>query len=51
MMRGGRQRTVTEGATLFHCTAVRPSWSRTVTLTASIGHHRFYRQGAWVAQR
>jgi spore germination cell wall hydrolase CwlJ-like protein len=51
IMLAGRPRSVTDGATHFHSTAVRPSWSRTLTQTASIGHHRFYRQGARVAQR
>jgi spore germination cell wall hydrolase CwlJ-like protein len=47
----GQPRTVTDGATHFHATFVSPSWSRTLTRTASIGHHRFYRQGTRVAQR
>lgn len=47
----GRPRTVTDGATHFHATYVSPSWSRTFTRTASIGNHRFYRQGTRVAQR
>jgi flagellar basal body rod protein FlgB len=42
---------VTDGATHFHATFVSPSWSRTFTRTASIGNHRFYRQGTRVAQR
>jgi spore germination cell wall hydrolase CwlJ-like protein len=47
----GRPRTVTDGATHFHATYVSPGWSRTFTRTASIGNHRFYRQGTRVAQR
>ncbi len=34
---------LTSGATHYHTTAVRPSWSRVYTHTASIGVHRFYR--------
>jgi spore germination cell wall hydrolase CwlJ-like protein len=42
---------VTDGATHFHNTSVRPGWSRNLTRTAAIGHHVFYRQGTRVAQR
>lgn len=34
---------LTNGATHYHTTAVRPRWSRTYTKTASIGVHVFYR--------
>ena len=34
---------LTQGATHYHTTAVRPRWSRVYTHTASIGVHRFYR--------
>ncbi|MCV6587244.1 MAG: cell wall hydrolase [Marinibacterium sp.] len=34
---------LTSGATHYHTTAVRPSWSRVYRHTASIGVHRFYR--------
>ena len=34
---------LTDGATHYHTTAVRPRWSRTYTKTASIGVHLFYR--------
>lgn len=37
-------RPLTEGATHYHTTAVRPSWSRKYTRTAKIGVHVFYRQ-------
>jgi spore germination cell wall hydrolase CwlJ-like protein len=47
----GQPRTVTAGATHFHAGHVAPGWSRTLTRTASIGNHRFYRQGTQVAQR
>ncbi|MEM6340501.1 MAG: cell wall hydrolase [Pseudomonadota bacterium] len=34
---------LTNGATHYHTTAVRPRWSRTYTRTARIGMHIFYR--------
>ncbi|GAA6161084.1 MULTISPECIES: cell wall hydrolase [Ruegeria] len=34
---------LTEGATHYHTTAVRPSWARVYTETARIGVHIFYR--------
>lgn len=34
---------LTDGATHYHTTAVRPRWSRTYTKTAAIGVHVFYR--------
>ncbi|MEO0503196.1 MAG: cell wall hydrolase [Pseudomonadota bacterium] len=39
----GRAPELTNGATHYHTTAVRPRWSRVYTHTASIGVHRFYR--------
>lgn len=45
LMLAGRERTVTDGATHFHTTAVRPSWSRKLTRVAKVGHHVFYRAG------
>ncbi|MRX51855.1 cell wall hydrolase [Paracoccus sp. S-4012] len=39
----GAPRTLTEGATYFHATSVRPSWSRKFLRTARIGSHIFYR--------
>jgi spore germination cell wall hydrolase CwlJ-like protein len=50
MLLDGRERDVTDGATHFHATYVRPGWSRKLARTASIGHHMFYRQGTRVAQ-
>lgn len=47
----GRPRTVTEGATHFHATFVRPGWSRKFARTAAIGNHVFYRQPTRVAAR
>ncbi len=43
LMLQGRPRLVTDGATHFHATYVRPSWSRRLTQTAAIGRHIFYR--------
>lgn len=34
---------LTDGATHYHTTAVRPRWSRTYTKTAQFGTHLFYR--------
>ncbi|MEM6890442.1 MAG: cell wall hydrolase [Pseudomonadota bacterium] len=39
----GRAPTLTEGATHYHTTAVRPSWARVYQKTATIGQHIFYR--------
>jgi spore germination cell wall hydrolase CwlJ-like protein len=39
----GSQAGLTEGATYYHTTAVRPRWSRSFTKTAQIGVHLFYR--------
>ncbi|GGX54916.1 cell wall hydrolase [Tateyamaria omphalii] len=39
----GRAPALTEGATHYHTTAVRPRWSRVYTKTAAIGVHIFYR--------
>ncbi len=44
-------RTVTDGATHFHATYVRPGWARRMTRTAAIGAHLFYRTGDAMAQR
>lgn len=43
IMVAGRARTITDGATHFHATYVRPGWSGKLTRTAAIGHHIFYR--------
>jgi hypothetical protein len=50
LMLAGRPRTVTDGATHFHATHVRPNWSRSFTRTAAIGHHVFYREPTRAAQ-
>lgn len=39
----GKAPEVTEGATHYHTTAVKPRWSKTYTKTAAIGTHIFYR--------
>lgn len=41
----GAPRALTNGATYFHTTAVRPSWSKRFTRTTKIGSHIFYRRG------
>jgi spore germination cell wall hydrolase CwlJ-like protein len=51
LMLDGHPRSVTDGALFFHATYVAPSWSRTMTRTAAIGNHRFYRPATRVAQR
>ncbi len=43
-MLDGAARALTEGATHFHTTAVRPRWARRFPQTARIGSHLFYRQ-------
>nr|WP_242500598.1 cell wall hydrolase [Tropicimonas sp. IMCC6043] len=40
---GVARRKLTDGATHYHTTAVRPSWARSFAQTAAIGVHRFYR--------
>ncbi len=40
----GAPRKLTDGATYYHTSSVRPRWSRKFRRTASIGVHRFYRQ-------
>ena len=39
----GAPRTLTNGATHYHTTAVRPKWAKRFENTAKIGVHRFYR--------
>jgi spore germination cell wall hydrolase CwlJ-like protein len=36
-------RGITEGATHYHADYVNPRWARTLTLTGTIGVHKFYR--------
>jgi len=51
LMLDGVPRTLTKGATYYHTTAVRPSWSRKFTRTAQIGVHLFYSAPERVARR
>lgn len=44
VMIDGAPRDLTDGATHFHTTAVRPRWSRSFARTAHIGAHLFYRE-------
>ena len=41
----GAPRNLTGGATYFHTTYVKPSWSKRFTRTTKIGAHVFYRRG------
>ena len=45
----GRAPALTNGATYYHTTAVKPRWSRVFTRTAQIGVHLFYRDGVRTA--
>ncbi|HGG06522.1 MAG TPA: cell wall hydrolase [Aliiroseovarius sp.] len=40
----GAARNLTDGATYYHTTAVKPSWARKFIRTAKIGVHLFYRK-------
>ncbi len=51
MMIDGAARTLTDGATHFHTTAVRPAWASRFPQTARIGTHIFYRQPVRVSSR
>jgi hypothetical protein len=44
VMLDGAPRALTEGATHFHTTGVRPGWARRYPQTAAIGAHLFYRK-------
>ena len=45
----GKAPTLTDGATYYHTTAVKPRWSRVFTRTTQIGVHLFYRDGVRTA--
>ncbi len=45
----GKAPRLTDGATYYHTTAVKPRWSRVFTRTAKIGVHLFYRDGVQTA--
>ena len=49
LMLAGAPRDLTDGATYYHTTGVRPDWSRKFARTATIGVHHFYRPGRAVA--
>jgi spore germination cell wall hydrolase CwlJ-like protein len=51
LMLQGDPRTLTQGATHFHATYVKPAWARSMARTASIGQHRFYRSTTITAAR
>ncbi|WP_240705140.1 cell wall hydrolase [Pacificoceanicola onchidii] len=44
LMLQGAPRNLTQGATFYHTTAVRPSWAKKFRRTAKIGVHLFYRR-------
>lgn len=44
IMMGGAPRELTDGATHFHTTGVRPTWARDFARTAQFGSHLFYRE-------
>ena len=49
-MLSGLPRKLTGGATYYHTTAVRPSWSRKFAHTTTIGVHKFYRPNRRLSQ-
>ena len=49
LMLDGAERSLTNGATYYHTTAVRPSWSRRFERTTQIGVHLFYRTNTHTA--
>nr|WP_245897780.1 cell wall hydrolase [Pseudoprimorskyibacter insulae] len=50
VMLSGAPRPLTKGATYYHTTAVKPSWSSRFAKTATIGVHQFYRAATRVSQ-
>ncbi len=44
-------RPLTNGATHYHTTAVRPFWSRSLSRTAKYGAHIFYKRGTQLSRR
>ncbi len=46
----GAPRNLTDGATHYHTSAVRPRWAKAFAQTATIGYHLFYRQADRVAR-
>lgn len=51
VMVASEERPLTDGATHYHTSAVRPSWSRRLTETARIGSHIFYRDNTVLTRR
>ncbi len=49
-MLDGLPRSLTEGATHYHASHVRPRWARRFDMTAEIGEHAFYREPSQVAR-
>lgn len=49
LMLEGRPRTLTDNATHFHTTAVRPKWAKKLVRVRQIGDHIFYRKPTQVA--
>lgn len=45
------ERPLTKGATHYHASYVRPTWSRSLTRTARYGAHIFYREGTRISRR
>nr|WP_090269709.1 cell wall hydrolase [Thalassovita taeanensis] len=50
LMVNGAPRVLTDGATYYHTTAVRPKWSRKFARTTTIGVHQFYRHPTQLSQ-
>ncbi len=50
LMIDGAPRTLTDGATHYHTTAVRPKWARKLVNTTTIGVHKFYRRPTRLSQ-
>lgn len=50
-MVGDRERTLTDGATHYHTSAVNPRWARKLTRTAKIGTHIFYSDNTVLSRR
>lgn len=46
LMLDGQPRLLTDGATFYHASRVRPKWSRVFTRTARIGSHVFYKHSS-----
>lgn len=49
LMLAGAPRQLTDGATYYHTSGVKPKWSRKFARTTTIGVHQFYRPGQKLA--